>query len=98
MLGIASGRVEVRFGGDSGQTLRLEPGDVVVIPAGVAHCRVGPSKGLLVVGAYAERRDWDIVRDPGEIEAARQRIAAVPLPQADPVEGQGGALKTLWRA
>ncbi len=98
VLGIAFGSVEVRFGGESGATLRLESGDVVVIPAGVAHCRVGPSKGLLVVGAYAEGRDWDIVRDPGEIEAARRRINAVPLPHADPVDGPEGPLRTLWRA
>ena len=35
VLGIASGWVRVRLGGESGQTVELRAGDVVVIPAGV---------------------------------------------------------------
>ena len=98
VLGIAFGSVEVRFGGESGATLRLEPGDVVVIPAGVGHARIGQSDDLLVVGAYAGGRDWDIVRDsdPGAIGPARRRIAEVPLPAADPVDGESGPLMKLW--
>ena len=98
VLGIARGRAEVRFGGEGGRTLAVAPGDVVVIPAGVGHCLVEGSRDLLVVGAYAEGRDWDIVRDPGAITAARERIAAVPLPHADPIDGADGPLTHLWTA
>jgi uncharacterized protein YjlB len=51
VLGIASGWVRVRLGGESGQTIELRAGDVVVIPAGVAHKNEGESPDLLVVGA-----------------------------------------------
>jgi uncharacterized protein YjlB len=98
VLGIARGRAEVRFGGEGGRTLAVAPGDVVVIPAGVGHCLVEGSRDLLVVGAYGEGRDWDIVRDPAAITAARERIAAVPLPRADPIDGADGPLTHLWTA
>jgi uncharacterized protein YjlB len=36
-LGIVAGSAKVRLGGDSGTVVDLRAGDVVVIPAGVAH-------------------------------------------------------------
>lgn len=97
-LGVAVGSATVRFGGENGETIGLTAGDVVVIPAGVGHARISQSDDLLVVGAYAEGRDWDIIRatDAGAIGAARQRIAQVPLPEADPVDGADGPLMKLW--
>ena len=65
--------------------------------AGVGHAKLVASNDLLVVGAYADGRDWDIMRDdPGAIAAARQRIAQVPLPSADPIDGASGPLMKLW--
>ena len=52
VLGIAAGWVRVRLGGEGAQTVELRAGDVVVIPAGVAHKNEGASPDLLVVGAY----------------------------------------------
>ncbi len=96
-LGIAQGSALVRFGGEDGETVALAAGDVVVIPAGVAHARINASNDLLVVGAYADGRDWDIIRDePDKLAAARGRIAQVPLPGADPVDGATGPLMKLW--
>src|SRR5689334_2856912 len=37
VLGITAGSVRVRLGGESGTIVDLRAGDVVVIPAGVAH-------------------------------------------------------------
>ena len=56
VLGIAAGRVRVRLGGEGGQTVELRAGDVVVIPAGVAHKHEGASTDLIVVGAYPRGR------------------------------------------
>ena len=99
-LGVAIGSATVRFGGENGETIGITAGDVVVIPAGVAHARISQSDDLLVVGAYADGRDWDILRDTDSraIAAARQRIAQVPLPSADPVDGESGPLMKLWGA
>lgn len=99
VLGIASGRVIVRFGGAQGRDVSLAPGDVAVLPAGMGHRCVRREGDLLVVGAYAEGRRWDVVRaEPNVIAAARLRIAQVPLPSADPVEGAGGPLLEAWRS
>lgn len=97
VLGVAKGSASVRFGGESGEAVGLATGDVAVIPAGVSHALVNSGRDLVVVGAYAGGREWDVVRnDPKAIAAARERIAAVPLPGADPVDGESGPLLKLW--
>jgi uncharacterized protein YjlB len=97
VVGIVEGTGRVRFGGERGETIGLAAGDVVVIPAGVGHALIDGD--LVAVGAYADGRDWDIVRDdPGVIAAARERIAQVPRPAADPVDGADGPLVKLWTA
>ncbi len=96
-LGIAAGEVQVAFGGPSGQTVAVRAGDVVVIPAGVAHRNMGQSSDLLVVGAYPGGAEYDIRRgDPAEHEAAVRAIAAVSLPERDPVSGRDDGLCRLW--
>ena len=97
VLGIVSGSASVRFGGESGDVVALSAGDVVVVPAGVGHALIRGSDDLLVVGAYADGRDWDTIRDdPQAIAEARRRIAQVPLPASDPVDGPNGPLTRLW--
>lgn len=97
VLGIACGGARVRFGGEGGREVEVEAGDVIAIPAGVAHRLVDERDGFLVVGAYAAGRSWDIVRPrPGNLEPAQARIAVVPLPEADPVAGAAGPLLRLW--
>ena len=97
VLGIAAGEVQVAFGGPSGREVAVRAGDVVVIPAGVAHRNMGQSADLLVVGAYPGGMDYDIRRgDPAEHAAAVRAIDAVPLPDSDPVSGRDGPLSRLW--
>ena len=93
VLGITAGWVRVRLGGEGGQRVELHAGDVVVIPAGVAHKNEGASPDLLVVGAYPRGRSPDMCT-PGAPDHARAlpRIAAVPLPAGDPVHGASGPL------
>ncbi len=99
VLGIAAGSALVRFGGEGGREVPLATGDVIVIPAGTGHKLIEEDANLLVVGAYAEGRSWDIVRPaPAKLEAALARIAAVPHPSADPVDGPDGPLMALWGA
>lgn len=98
VLGIAKGHARVRFGGEKGEEIELEEGDVVAIPAGIAHERLNGSRDLTVVGAYAEGHDYDMKR-PGEEEDAglqARRIERVPLPHQDPVYGEVGPLRRLW--
>ncbi len=98
VLGIARGHARVRLGGDGGQTVDLETGDVVVIPAGVAHKRESASGDLVVVGAYPRGQRPDLCRaEPGRHTAALASIAGVPLPAADPVTGRAAPLLDYWR-
>jgi uncharacterized protein YjlB len=97
VLGIASGSVRVRLGGENGKTVELCAGDVVVIPAGVAHKSEGASPDLVVVGAYPGGRSPDM-RGPGaqERERVQRNIAEVALPACDPVFGKSGPLFERW--
>jgi uncharacterized protein YjlB len=98
-LGIVSGSARVRLGGEDGAIVEVRAGDVVVIPAGVAHKGEGASPDLLVVGAYPGGHGPDM-RVPGasERERALANIAAVPLPATDPVCGKPGPLLERWVA
>ncbi len=97
VLGIARGEVQAAFGGPSGRTVTVRAGDVVVIPAGVAHRNMGQTEDLLVVGAYPGGSDYDVRRgDPAEHEALLQAIAAVPIPARDPVSGGNDPLGKIW--
>ncbi len=99
VLGIASGTARVVFGGPEGQEVTVRAGDVVVIPAGVAHRNVGQSHDLLVVGAYPDGAECDILRgEPAEYDAALRAIYAVALPDTDPVLGRAHGLRRLWAA
>jgi len=100
-LGVYSGSATVRFGGPQGVTRTVRAGDVVVIPAGVAHKCLKASGDFRVVGAYPEGQSPDNCRGaPGERPAADRRIAALPDPVGDPVQGPGGdgALCRFWKA
>lgn len=99
VLGIARGEVQVAFGGPSGRLVTVRAGDVVVIPAGVAHRNMGQTEDLLVVGAYPGGSDYDIRRgDPAAHEALLRAIAAVPVPACDPVSGGHDPLGRFWGA
>ncbi len=98
VLGIAAGSVRVRLGGEDGTTVELHAGDVVVIPAGVAHKNEGASPDLVVVGAYPGGKSPDMC-SPGaqHRERALRNLREVPLPASDPVYGKPGPLIERWR-
>ena len=99
VLGCYAGSAEIQVGGPSGPSLTLAAGDVVVIPAGVSHKRLTATPDFCVVGAYAEGRNYDMnYGRPAEQRDALGNIAALPLPQADPVLGESGPLLRHWRS
>ena len=99
VLGIAAGSVRVRLGGEGGAMVELRAGDVVVIPAGVAHKNEGASPNLVVVGAYPGGKSPDMCR-PGaqQRERATRNVSEVARPSRDPVYGKPGPLLERWRA
>ncbi len=98
VLGIFRGQATVQFGGAQGVTVAVSSGDVVVVPAGVAHKNLGSSRDLGVVGAYPWGQRWDTCYGTsGERPQTDRNIAAVALPQADPVYGLRGPLALHWQ-
>ena len=71
VLGVARGEASVLFGGPDGTVLPVQAGDVVVVPAGVAHCNQGQSSDLLIVGAYPRT-------GPAQTCAAANRKSTMP--------------------
>ena len=97
-LGIVAGRASVMLGGPEGERFEFRAGDVLVLPAGTGHCRLHSSDDLLVVGAYPPGQTWDMrYGDAGEHDEVLANIAAVALPETDPVLGPDGPLVALWR-
>ena len=79
--------------------VEVRAGDVVVIPAGVAHCNLGSSPDLLVVGAYPGGRGPDLNKGTlADHPEARAKLKKVALPEADPVYGADGPLIRHWGA
>jgi uncharacterized protein YjlB len=97
VLGIYRGSATVRLGGEQGRDFAVQAGDVIVIPAGVGHKNLGASADFGVVGAYPDGRHWDLLTGkPGERPKADQNIAALPIPNNDPVYGSSGPLGKIW--
>ncbi len=97
-LAVVGGSASLIFGGPEGETVEVETGDVVVIPAGVGHCNAGSDGGFKVVGAYPRGQEsYDIkTGEPGERPEALESIRETRLPQADPLFGEGGPLNQRW--
>jgi uncharacterized protein YjlB len=88
----------MRLGGEHGQTVEVHSGDVILIPAGVAHHNIGASPDFSVVGAYPDGRQWDLLRGlPGERPKSDHTIAALPIPDYDPIYGVDGPLRQIWK-
>jgi uncharacterized protein YjlB len=97
VLGVYAGSATVKFGGEHGVKQKLSAGDVVVIPAGVAHKNLGASSDFGVVGAYPHGAEWDMNYGQGkERPQSDENIARVPLPAMDPVYGANGPLQEQW--
>ena len=96
VLGVYAGSARLQLGGEQGQQVHVQAGDILVIPAGVGHKNLG-SEQLGIVGAYPEGRHWDVNRGlPNERPQADQNIAALPIPATDPLLGPGQGVPTLW--
>ena len=98
VLGMLKGSATVQLGGERGIKQKITAGDVLIIPAGVAHKNLGASSDFVVVGAYPKGQEWDMnYGRPQERPAADENIARVPLPKADPVYGKDGPLLHHWK-
>ena len=97
VLGIYGGNVKVQLGGPDGITIEGRAGDVIIIPAGVAHKNLGSSTDFRCVGAYPPGQSWDMnYGKQSERPKTDQNIKNVPVPETDPVYGIDGPLVKSW--
>ncbi len=98
-LGVYSGWVKAQLGGPGGGTVAVMAGDVVILPAGVAHKNIEQSADFQVVGAYPVGQIPDMkYGKSGERPQVDKNIASVALPAKDPVFGEEGPLIKEWQA
>jgi len=98
VLGIYRGSAKVQLGGEHGVIHEVRAGDVIVIPAGVAHKNLGSSADFGVVGAYPDGQEMDMnYGKASERPRAIENIAQLALPKTDPVFGENGPLIEKWR-
>lgn len=97
-LAVASGTARLQLGGPGRRTVSVQAGDALVLPAGTGHCRVAQSEDFRICGAYPPGQEAFSTRRTGEMQAGdRASIAAVPLPETDPILGRTGPLRGIWR-
>jgi uncharacterized protein YjlB len=98
VLGVCKGEALLLLGGEQGVTLFVEEGDVLIIPAGVAHMNLGEEKDVICVGGYPDGKDYDMnYGKKSERPATDENIASVTLPLTDPVFGKKDGLLKLWK-
>lgn len=98
VFGVYNGKTVLLLGGENGKHLVIQKGDVIIIPAGVAHKNLGKEEDVLCVGAYPEGKDFDMnYGNPGERPGTDQNILAVPFPMTDPLLGDAEGIVNFWK-
>jgi len=98
VMAVIKGATTLLLGGENGIHLKIEKGDVIIIPAGVAHCNLEKEKDVICIGGYPGGKDFDMnYGKPGERPAADERIAQVKIPRFDPVTGKSDPLNMIWK-
>lgn len=98
VLACISGDAEVQLGGPNAEIYSFKAGDIVLLPAGVAHKLITASKDFQIIGAYPDGKEPDMQR--GDLEhysEIKERIRQVSKPKYDPVKHlEGGVIKN-WK-
>ncbi|MCR5856950.1 cupin domain-containing protein [Mesorhizobium sp. J428] len=94
VLGVATGSAVLVIGGEAGRRLEVEAGDVLLLPPGWGHCMLSSSPDFAICGAYPPGQENYTVRraSEGYDEGVIAEIAAVEIPETDPVFGPRGEL------
>lgn len=97
-LTVATGWAELRLGGPDGELVRVEAGDVAILPAGTGHKREAASDDFAICGAYPPGQERPAIWRESAVppETTHDHLRDVPLPGTDPIYGAGGPLIAAW--
>jgi len=96
VLAVCKGNALLHLGGPAGKMIEVSENDVIVIPAGVGHKCVQHSSAFMVTGAYPFGAEPDICRQ-GYDHTILKHIAAVHIPDTDPLYGKGRGVPVMWQ-
>lgn len=98
VLCVFHGSAKLCFGGEENEG-RIEPkvqkGDVIVVPAGVAHRLLVDDGGFQMVGSYPKGYDWDMCYGRAGEEKKIEGISKIPWFEKDPIYGDEGPATSL---
>jgi uncharacterized protein YjlB len=95
---VTMGKALIMLGGPNGKKIKIQTGDVIILPAGTAHKCVSFSKDFMCVGAYPQGLQYDMNTGTAEeLKMSMPRIRKCPIPKKDPVYGKEGFLKVYWK-
>ena len=93
VLCVSNGRAKLCFGGEENHG-RVEPlvekGDVMIVPAGVAHRLLDDHGGFEMVGCYPPGKPWDMCYGREEEEHKADGIKVLEWFSKDPIYGAQG--------
>jgi uncharacterized protein YjlB len=97
VMAVIKGKTQIQLGGENGTTISVEKGDVLLIPAGVAHKNLQEENDVICIGGYPRGTEYDMnYGKKEERPAADKRIAKVPMPGFDPVTGKKDPIHKIW--
>lgn len=97
VLAVKKGNVSLQLGGEQGETVEAEKGDVIILPAGYGHKRIEASKNYVNYGAYPGRVNVDMCY--GELEENPEKVENIKkllMPKYDPVFRQKRPTLDYW--
>lgn len=98
VMGVCRGTTTLQLGGGQGEQVTIATGDVLIIPAGVAHKNLREENAVTCIGAYPDGREYGInYGNKGERPETDRRIAAVPVPGYDPLFGKDAGVAGFWK-
>lgn len=97
-LACTEGKVRVQLGGPNGEMYTLRKGDVILLPAGVSHKKLGATQGFEIVGAYPQNDSkYDFQYGAAsDYEAIKESIKNVNKPLTDPITGSPKNIDEYW--
>lgn len=97
VLACFKGSAQVQLGGPNADTHLFTEGNVLLLPAGVAHKLIDATPDFQIVGAYPDGNSPDMEKGESEkYEELLRAIAQVPLPECDPVSGKSLGVQGYW--